>query len=55
MSSGGLGVSAGDDGSSLLVWETSQGVVRVGSKNEIPILAAVVPHSFVSLINIFNS
>ena len=30
VSSGGLGVSAGDDGSSLFVWETSKGVVRVG-------------------------
>ena len=29
VSSGGLGVSAGDDGSSLFVWETSKGVVRV--------------------------
>lgn len=28
VSSGGLGVSAGDDGSSLFIWETSQGVVR---------------------------
>lgn len=28
VSSGGLGVSAGDDGSSLFVWETSKGVVR---------------------------
>ena len=28
VSAGGLGVSAGDDGSSLFVWETSKGVVR---------------------------
>ena len=28
VSPGGLGVSAGDDGSSLYVWETSRGVVR---------------------------
>ena len=28
VSSGGLGVSAGDDGSSLFVWETARGVVR---------------------------
>ena len=33
VSSGGLGVSAGDDGSSLFVWETSKGVVRVSSES----------------------